>query len=76
MATPRPRGMRPEEGRKKRGGDAGSVADLARRRTTAALPTTTTGYAAKKMIEWNLRNGFFEFQITSRDFFYVVEIKR
>lgn len=43
VATPRPSGMRLEEGRKKSGEGccAGSVADLARRRNKPALLTTT-----------------------------------
>lgn len=44
------------EGRKeeKRDGDAGSVADLARRRTTAALPVLT-GYVVHNITKKNVK---------------------
>lgn len=45
------------EGRKEsaREGDAGSVADLARRRTNSGAPSATTGYAAHNMSKKNVQ---------------------
>lgn len=45
------------EGRKEdeREGDAGSVADLARRRTNSGAPSSTTGYAAQNMTKKNVQ---------------------